>query len=69
MKYSKGFKRAIVRRVAEYGMKIVYQEAKETEISSTTISSWIEMHKASKLTLESINDLTPSYKSSEKSSY
>ena len=51
MKYSKGFKSSIVRRVVEDRTKSVYQVAKETGISGTTIKSWLEMHKVGKLTL------------------
>ena len=53
MRYSKGFKSSIVRRVVENGSKSVYQVSKETGICSTTINSWIEKHKAGKLTLDS----------------
>ena len=63
MKYSKGFKSSIVRRVVEGGTKSVYQVSKETGICSTTINSWIEMHKAGKLTLDSADELTPSSRS------
>jgi transposase-like protein len=63
MTYSKGFKSSIVRRVVEGGTKSVYQVAKETGIGSTTIHSWIEMHKAGKLALESTDELTPSGRS------
>src|SRR5574344_583108 len=63
MKYSKGFKSSIVRRVVENGTKSVYQVSKETGICSTTINSWIEKHKAGKLTLDSTDELTPSNRS------
>lgn len=54
MKYSKGFKSSIVRRVVEDGTKSVYQVSKETGICSATINSRIEMHKAGKLTVDFI---------------
>ena len=60
MKYSKGFKSSIVRRVVEDRTKSVYQVAKETGISGTTIKSWLEMHKVGKLTLDSTDELSPS---------
>lgn len=63
MKYSKGFKSSIVRRVVEDGTKSVYQVSKETGVSSTTINSWIEMYKAGKLALDSTDELTPSDRS------
>lgn len=63
MRYSKGFKSSIVRRVVENGTKSVYQVSKETGICSTTINSWIEKHKAGKLTLDSTDELTPSNRS------
>ncbi|NCC66393.1 MAG: helix-turn-helix domain-containing protein [Spirochaetia bacterium] len=63
MKYSKGFKSSIVRRVVEDGTKNVHQVSKETGISSATINSWIEMHKAGRLTLDSTDELTPSSRS------
>jgi transposase-like protein len=37
--------------------------SKETGVSSTTINSWIEMHKAGKLALDSTDELTPSDRS------
>ncbi len=60
MKYSKGFKSSIVRRVVEREDKSIYQVAKETGIGTATINSWIEKHKAGKLVLESYDELTPS---------
>ncbi|MBI9096367.1 MAG: transposase [Sphaerochaeta sp.] len=60
MKYSKGFKSSIVRRVVERGEKSVYQVSKETGISPATINNWIGNHKAGKLDLDSSDDLTPS---------
>jgi hypothetical protein len=49
--------------VVEDGTKSVYQVSKETGVSSTTINSWIEMHKAGKLALDSTDELTPSDRS------
>ena len=63
MKYSKGFKSSIVRRVVERGEKSVYQVSKETGISAATINNWIQKHKAGKLILDSSDDLTPSQRS------
>ncbi|MDD4574552.1 MAG: hypothetical protein PHR69_10095 [Sphaerochaeta sp.] len=63
MKYSKGFKSSIVRRVVGGGTKSVYQVSKETGICSTTINSWMEMHKAGRLSLDSADELTPSTRS------
>lgn len=63
MKYSKGFKSSIVRRVVDRGEKSVYQVSKETGISATTINNWIAKHKAGKLILDSSDDLTPSQRS------
>ena len=60
MKYSKGCKSSIVRRVVEDRTKSVYQVAKETGISGTTIKSWLEMHKVGTLTLASTDELSPS---------
>ena len=60
MKYSKGFKSSIVRRVVERGEKSVYQVSKETGIGAATINGWIEKHKAGKLGMDSSDDLTPS---------
>lgn len=63
MKYSKGFKSSIVRRVVDNEGKSVYQVSKETGICSSTITSWIENHKTGKLVLESTDELTPSQRS------
>jgi transposase-like protein len=63
MKYSKGFKSSIVRRVVEHEGKSIYQVSKETGICAATITSWIEKHKAGKLVLESSDELTPSQRS------
>lgn len=60
MKYSKGFKNSIVRRVVENGTKSVYQVSKDTGITASTINNWIEKHKAGRLGLDSSDDLTPS---------
>ena len=60
MKYSKGFKGSIVRRVVEHEGKSIYQVAKETGICTATINNWIEKHKAGKLVLDSYDELTPS---------
>ena len=63
MKYSKGFKSSIVRRVVDRGEKSVYQVSKETGVSAATINNWIEKHKTGKLDLDSSDDLTPSQRS------
>jgi len=63
MKYSKGFKSSIVRRVVDNGTKSVYEVSKETGICAATINSWIEQHKKGKLALDSTDDLTPSQRS------
>ena len=63
MKYSKGFKGSIVRRVVERGEKRVYQVSRDTGISAATINNWVEKHKAGKLILDSSDDLTPSQRS------
>ena len=60
MKYSKGFKSSIVRRIVERGEKSVYQVSKETGIGAATINNWIQKHKAGKLGMDSSDDLTPS---------
>jgi transposase-like protein len=60
MKYSKGFKSSIVRRIVERKEKSVYQVSKETGISAITINNWIQKHKAGKLDMDSSDDLTPS---------
>jgi transposase-like protein len=63
MKYSKGFKSSIVRRVVEGGTKSVYQVSKETGICSAAINSWMEMHKVDRWSLDSADELTPSTRS------
>jgi len=60
MKYSKGFKSSIVRRIVERKEKSVYQVSKETGISAITINNWIQKHKAGKLDMDFSDDLTPS---------
>ena len=63
MRYSKGFKGSIVRRVVDRGEKSVYQVSKETGVSAATINNWIGNHKAGRLDLDSSEDLTPSQRS------
>jgi len=59
MKYSKGFKSSIVRRVVDQGKKSVYHVSKETGVSAATINNWIAKHKTGKLDMDSSDDLTP----------
>ena len=59
MKYSIGFRGSIVRKVIDGSGRSVYQIAKETGISPTTINSWLGQHKAGTLSLDGCDAVTP----------
>jgi len=59
MKYSIGFRASIIRKTLDGSGRSVYQIARETGINYTTITGWIEQHKAGKLSLDGCDAVTP----------
>lgn len=59
MKYSIGFRASIIRKTQDGSGRSISQIARETGINYTTITSWIEQHKAGKLSLDGCDAVTP----------
>ena len=59
MKYSTGFKASIIRKTQDGSGRSISQLAKETGISYTTISNWIEKYRIGKLGLDDADGITP----------
>jgi transposase len=63
MKYSHGFRASIVRKTQDGSGRSIYQIAKETGITSTTIANWIKQSENGTLSLDACDALTPSQRS------
>jgi transposase len=59
MKYSLGFRASIIRKTLDGSGRSVYQIARETGVNYTTLTGWIEQHKAGKLSLDGCDAVTP----------
>jgi len=59
MKYSMGFRAAVVRKTQDGGGKSVSQVARESGVSAVTIANWIGQYKAGTLSLDGCDGLTP----------
>jgi len=59
MKYSIGFRGAIVRKIQDGSGRSVCQVARETGISAVTISNWIKQYSAGTLSLDGCDAVTP----------
>jgi transposase-like protein len=59
MKYSPGFRASIVRRTQDGSGRSINQIAKETGISYSTISNWIEQYRTGKMSLDDADGITP----------
>jgi len=59
MKYSPGFRASIVRKTQDGSGRSINQLAKETGISYSTISNWIEQYRTGKLSLDDTDGVTP----------
>jgi len=60
MKYSLGFRASIVRKTQDGSGRSIYQIAKETGITSATITNWIKQSESGTLSLDACDALTPS---------
>ena len=59
MKYSPGFRASIVRKTQDGSGRSINQLARETGVSYTTISNWVEQHRIGKLSLDDADGITP----------
>jgi transposase-like protein len=59
MKYSIGFRGSIVRKTLDGSGRSVYQVARETGISATTITNWIKQYNAGTLSSDGCDAVTP----------
>ena len=59
MKYSIGFRAAVVKKTLDGSGKSVCQVARENGISTITVTNWIGQHKAGTLNLDGCDGLTP----------
>jgi len=60
MKYSLGFKESMIKKLMDGSDKTVYQVAKESGLSPTTLQSWIQLHRNGKLSSDDADEITPS---------
>ena len=59
MKYSPGFRASVVRKTQDGSGRSINQLARETGVSYTTISNWVEQHRIGKLSLDDADGITP----------
>jgi transposase len=59
MRYSKGFKASVIRKVLQSPPRSINEVAKETGIYPATISDWIRQHKAGTLEMDAGDALVP----------
>ncbi len=60
MRYSEGFKAAIVKKTQDGSGRSVYQVAQETGINPTTLKNWISQYKHDTIGMDGCDSLTPS---------
>ncbi len=60
MRYSEGFKTAIVKKTQDGTGRSVYQVARETGINPTTLKNWIRQYKHDTLSTNGCDSLTTS---------
>ena len=59
MKYSAGFRASIVRKTQDGSGRSISEIARETGVSYTTITNWIEKYQLGKLDLDNADGVTP----------